>query len=105
MPALAGETSIEAKPAYNLILTKENPATTPWIVTLRSHQRAKYVISGEASETGISLLQRLPWLLQPGVDTIIYDPGLAGTTVVDSLRQLLMEQSPHTVLLVHEQRD
>jgi len=45
----------------------------------------RMLISGTPGETQESLLARLPWLLQPGVDVLLYDPELAGPGTTDSL--------------------
>lgn len=45
----------------------------------------RLVVSGYPGETPTDLVARLPWLLQPGTEKIIYDPRLAGPAA-DSLR-------------------
>ncbi len=58
------------------------------------------LVSGTAGETESELLSRLPWLLQPGIDLLLYDPRLAGRAVLDSLdkrldvRLLELERNP-----------
>lgn len=94
--------AVKSHRIYNLILTQDQHRNTTNIVALRTSPDAKYVISGYPDETPESLLERLPWLLQPGVDTIFYDPELAGKVVVDSMRNLLAATAPDVVLVVVE---
>ena len=52
----------------------------------------RVLVSGApGGETAPELLGRLPWLLQPGVDLLLYDPRLAGPGVLDCLRTRVPE--------------
>lgn len=88
----------ETKQAYTLVLT--NAPDADWLISLRHREDAKIAVSGYADDSPESVLQRIPWLLQPGVDTLIYDPGLAGEGLIDSLEAVLKQHSPTTVYLV-----
>ena len=75
-----------------LILTDSTAWKSDRIARLRADFTARgdrVLISGEAGETAGELGVRLPWLLQPGADVIVYDPGLAGAAGYDSLRSVL----------------
>lgn len=86
---------------YTLVLTDTSHHTSDWLAQRRSWNLSHQTIavSGYAAETDTSLLQRLPWLLQPGVDTLAYDPDLAGQSAVKLLENYLQENSPTTVFL------
>lgn len=56
----------------------------------------RVVTSGYSGETAIELTDRLPWLLQPGVDLLLYDDRLAGAPAFDSLLRRVTLLSPHT---------
>ena len=47
------------------------------------------LVSGDSTDTAVGLARRLPWLLQPGVDTFYYDHRLAGRAGLDSLTRIL----------------
>ncbi|MEM6770866.1 MAG: hypothetical protein AAF597_09805 [Bacteroidota bacterium] len=49
----------------------------------------RVLVSGFAGESTTELTERLPWLLQPGVELFIYDEKLAGPDGADSLRSAL----------------
>lgn len=90
-----------APQTYTLVLADESQAPLPWLTALRHRNDSKIAVSGYADDTPESVLQRLPWLLQPGVDTLLYDPALAGRELIDSLKQALALSSPTTVLVVY----
>jgi hypothetical protein len=52
----------------------------------------RVIISGYAGENAEDLLQRLPWLLQPGVDLLLCDPRFLPPAGMDSLRSFLREK-------------
>jgi hypothetical protein len=56
----------------------------------------RVITSGYPGETAAELTARLPWLLQPGVDVLLYDDRLAGAAAFDSLLLLIGGLSPHT---------
>ena len=58
----------------------------------------RVITSGTPEESPASLGQRLPWLLQPGVDTLYYDTRLAGPAGADSIR-LQLERLGHPASL------
>ena len=60
---------------YVLILADTSTQVPPWLINYRksSLKNNKIVVSGYPAETHNELLARLPWLLQPGVDTLIID--------------------------------
>ncbi len=61
----------------------------------------RVLISGEADESARSLSERLPWLLQPGVDTFYYDLRLAGRAGADTLlARLGAADHPAAVIVV-----
>lgn len=93
----------EIVPPYVLILTNASADSTDWIRGLKESETVKYVVSGYEDETPRSLLQRIPWLLQPGVDTIVYDLNLAGKAAADSLKVYLEQHAPATFFRI--QRD
>lgn len=95
-------TKEEARSNYVLILSAETPETAPWIKAFRKTSTSTYVLSGYPDETAKGLMKRLPWLLQPGVDTLIYDPALAGWEVADSLKKYLQNYAPATVMLIRK---
>lgn len=51
----------------------------------------RLLVTGFPGETTTELLARLPWLLQPGVDTFLYDTMSLGPTGADSVRTFLRE--------------
>ncbi|WP_026232245.1 SGNH/GDSL hydrolase family protein [Neolewinella persica] len=84
----------------NLVLLTD---TTQWeATTLQSLQDSlassgyRVITSGYPGETAAELTARLPWLLQPGVDVLLYDDRLAGAALFDSLVQRVGLLSPHT---------
>lgn len=85
---------------YTLVLIDTTNSTPQWLAKLRKDSSRTVAVSGYAGETSKALLQRLPWLLQPGVDTIVYDQQFLGPEIADSLRQKLVKLSPATVLLI-----
>ncbi|PHI19492.1 hypothetical protein CEQ90_12400 [Lewinellaceae bacterium SD302] len=85
----------EKKQTYTLVLT--NASDADWLINLRGREDTKIAVSGYADDSPESVLQRIPWLLQPGVDTLIYDPNLAGPEIKDSIINLLNTSSPTTV--------
>lgn len=70
------------------------------LAALRNERPARAVlaVSGYPLESPASLLQRLPWLLQPGVDTLYYDPALAGPELLRTLQDTLSMLSPTTTV-------
>jgi hypothetical protein len=103
------EAAADAAPtprSYTLILTDTTAANgfTTLLVDWRKdrHFNAVLAVSGYPDETKLSLLQRLPWLLQPGVDTLYYDPALAGPELLLSLRDTLSILSPVTTVKLLE---
>ena len=62
---------------YVLLLADTSRNTPRWVTTYRQSvsPQVTVVVSGDPNETTEQLLQRLPWLLQPGVDTIYIDRG------------------------------
>jgi hypothetical protein len=86
---------------YVVVLTD----TIQWEATALHHLRDsltasgyRVIISGYPKETTEELMARLPWLLQPGVDVLLYDDRLAGRAAFDSLMQKIGLLSPHTVV-------
>ena len=64
-----------------ILLTDSTAWHSDRLPTLRRNLTAtgdRVLVSGDPDETAVTLAQRLPWLLQPGVDAIYYDLGLAG---------------------------
>lgn len=49
----------------------------------------RVIVSGYPGEGVKQLVERLPWLLQPGVDVLLCDPKFLPATAVDSLRAYL----------------
>lgn len=84
-------------PTYVLILTDTSMGTSQWVVDYRKEQlnRAKVVVSGFPGEAAAAVLARLPWLLQPGVDTLLIDTAFLQNParLCDSVRKW----SPSTV--------
>lgn len=75
-----------------LILTDSTAWRSDRISRIRAdHEKRgdRVLISGEDGETAETLGARLPWLLQPGADVIVYDPGLAGPVGYDTLHSRL----------------
>jgi len=68
-------TSKELDPTYVLLLADTSLQTPEWLTAYRrnSAHHVTVVVSGEPGETTDQLLRRLPWLLQPGVDTLYID--------------------------------
>lgn len=99
------ESATDAAPtsrSYTLILT-DTTAINGFSTKLASwrkerHPHAVLAVSGYPNETKLSLLQRLPWLLQPGVDTLYYDPALAGPDLLLTLQDTLSILSPITTV-------
>ena len=84
----------------NLVLLTD---TTQWETATLHHLQDslatsgyRVIISGYPGETVDELMARLPWLLQPGVDILLYDDRLAGGAVFDSLVAQVSVLSPHT---------
>ncbi|MFT5999261.1 MAG: hypothetical protein ACI81P_001718 [Neolewinella sp.] len=84
----------------NLVLLTD---TTQWEATALHHLQDslatsgyRVLTSGYSGETATELLARLPWLLQPGVDVLLYDDRLAGAAAFDSLFQQVGELSGYT---------
>ncbi|WP_157500782.1 hypothetical protein [Lewinella sp. 4G2] len=80
----------------NIVVLTDTADWAPNHLRLLTEQFAKsgsrVLTSGECGETAAQLIQRLPWLLQPGVDTFYVDPRLAGPEVYDSLTNYLERQ-------------
>ena len=57
-------------------------------VTMRGD---RMLITGNPDETPASMTERLPWLLQPGVDVFLYDARFLGQDYADTLRNWLSE--------------
>ncbi|MFK8161478.1 MAG: hypothetical protein AB8H12_03360 [Lewinella sp.] len=84
----------------NLVLLTD---TTQWEAAKLHHLQDslsangyRVMTSGYPGETADELTARLPWLLQPGVDLLLYDNRLAGTAVFDSLVRQVGVLSPPT---------
>jgi hypothetical protein len=87
----------------NLVLLTD---TIQWEATTLHHlldslaaSGYRIIISGYPKETTEELMARLPWLLQPGVDVLLYDDRLAGAATFDSLLLQMKVMSPHTEVL------
>lgn len=59
----------------------------------------RVITSGYPGESTEEIMARLPWLLQPGVDVLLYDDRLAGAATFDSLLLQMKVMSPHTEVL------
>ncbi|MEO0733266.1 MAG: hypothetical protein AAFZ52_10555 [Bacteroidota bacterium] len=88
-PACAPE---KTPPTKNLVFLTDTTQWSPRAIR-DSLQKAGYrvLISGYPGETASELQARLPWLLQPGVDVLLYDPRLAGPATFDSLQKQLKD--------------
>lgn len=96
--AMGGEGSDqETEPgAYVLVLTDTSKTIPPWLEELRKEETGgrTLVVSGYPGERVAELMTRIPWLLQPGVDSLIIGPDYeGGKRICDSL----IKWSPHTV--------
>lgn len=83
---------------YVLVLTDTVGTDNAALARLRARPGTTVAVSGSASEPQGRLLNRLPWLLQPGVDTLFYDPDLAGPDLLDSFINRLALSSPNTIV-------
>lgn len=109
-PACAPEKETqEASPPKKVVVLTDSTSWQPGgtvetkVNRLRK-EKVRLLISGSPGETGEDLIARLPWLLQPGLDTLYYDANLAGEATADSLRTFLRAQShPAIVKLIARQ--
>ncbi|MEO1255983.1 MAG: hypothetical protein AAFY41_14025, partial [Bacteroidota bacterium] len=84
---------------YVLLLADTSRNTPRWVTTYRQSvsPQVTVVVSGDPNETTEQILQRLPWLLQPGVDTLyVSEDYQEGTRICDSLTLW----SPTTICVV-----
>jgi len=100
-PACAPYESPSAgKAARKLVLLTDTTQWTPHSLASckdsLKNEGYRVIVSGYPGESAEELINRLPWLLQPGVDMLLYDKNLAGTAGYDSLRNYLGRQTNTT---------
>lgn len=98
------ETVQEATPppsTYTLVLTDTTVAAPSWLgdYNKKTSLGNKTVISGFPHETPDEVIARLPWMLQPGVDTLLIDQRFLpnGQEICDSVASW----SPTTVCRIN----
>ncbi|MEL7160981.1 MAG: hypothetical protein AAFN92_09490 [Bacteroidota bacterium] len=100
-PACAPQDS-SSEPRKNLVFLTDTTRwpKTEWRAYRDSLEQTNHriIISGYPEETATELRARLPWLLQPGVDVLLYDPRLAGSAGWDSLRLFLKDHPLELIL-------
>ncbi len=75
-----------------VVLTDSTTWSPPRLQAFRDSLQGegfRVLISGYPAETAAEMVERLPWLLQPGVDVFLYDERLAGPAARDSLENAL----------------